>query len=87
MTFVALFEALNWLDALRLHSRAELEIDSGLNLALKFVRGRVHHTYADAIEFRRDILLPLDRLGTASAIGAPIVVADWCWRPAQGPDR
>jgi hypothetical protein len=42
---------------------------------LRFARGRVHHQFEDAIEFRDDVLLPLGP--TAQTRG--LLVADWCW--------
>lgn len=53
-------------------------MESDLRDALKFVRGRVHHAFADAIEFRDDVPLPL---GPATGSGArgPVLIADWCW--------
>ena len=76
--FEATFEALNWLDALRLHPEGARRIDPDLNDAIRFVRGRVHHSFADAIEFRDDVLM---QVGSATGVGVrpPIVIADWCW--------
>src|SRR5215831_14637823 len=52
---IALFEALNWLDALLLVDEAAARLDPDLHGALRFVRGRVHHVWANAIEYRRDV--------------------------------
>ena len=55
--WIELFEALNWLDALRLSPERAARMEPELADALMFVPGRVHHAFADAIEFRRDVLL------------------------------
>ena len=78
--WIQLFEALNWLDALRLSREGGAQIDPDLADALRFVRGLVHHTLADAIEFRRDVLLYL--APTMPGKGGPsgaLPIADWCW--------
>lgn len=54
---MSLFETLNWLDALLLRPEVEPLVDHDLRAALRFARGRVHHAWADAIEFRTDVLL------------------------------
>jgi len=60
-------------------------VPEDLKGALKFVRGRVHHRWGDAVEFRDDVLLPPVPLGwQAGRIVTfihPTVYADWCWRP------
>lgn len=80
--WIELFEALNWLDALRLSREGEARMEPELADALKFVRGRVHHVFADAIEFRRDVLVVLGPTmpGRSGTFG-PVSVADWCWLP------
>jgi hypothetical protein len=78
----ALFETLNWLDALQFRPEAAARIEIELQDALRFVRGRVHHQFADAIEFRDDVLLPLGpTLGPADrgAVRSFLPIADWCW--------
>jgi hypothetical protein len=77
--WVALFEALNWLDALCLHPEAAPRIDPNLKDALRFVRGRVHHAFADAIEFRDDVPLPLGPVGVGLGSKRPVLIMDWCW--------
>jgi hypothetical protein len=78
--WIELFEALNWLDALRLSPEGKARMDPDLADALMFVRGRVHHVFADAIEFRRDLLVFLGPTtpGKSGQFG-PLPVADWCW--------
>lgn len=78
--WAALFEALNWLDALQLRPEAAAQMAPDLRGALRFVRGRVHHQFADAIEFRADVLVQLSP--TSSGVGprGPLAIADWCWR-------
>jgi hypothetical protein len=80
--FVALFEALNWLDALRLRPEAERLMDADLRDALRFVRGRVHHQFDDAIELRRDVPLPVGITSPGVRTIEPILMTDWCWREA-----
>lgn len=79
--WIELFEALNWLDALRLSPEGAARMEPELADALMFVRGRVHHAFADAIEFRRDVLLFLrPTMPGKSGPSGPLPVADWCWR-------
>jgi hypothetical protein len=80
--WVALFEALNWLDALCLHPEAAPRIDPKLKDALRFVRGRVHHAFGDAIEFRDDVPLPLGPVGVGLGSKRPVLITDWCWSDA-----
>ena len=80
--FIALFETLNWLDALTLRPEATALIEPDLVAALRFVRGRVHHRWAEAMEFRRDVSVPIpvtQELGPRPAV----VVAHWCWRDTE----
>jgi hypothetical protein len=77
-----LFETLNWLDALSLSPEGKARMNPDLAAGLKFVRGRVHHHFADAIVFRRDVLVflgPPTMPGKSGQFG-PLPVADWCWR-------
>jgi hypothetical protein len=47
-------------------------MDPNLRDALRFVRGQVHHGFADAIEFRRDVLARLAQsLCTAQRFRSP----------------
>lgn len=80
--WIELFETMNWLDALRLHPRGQAEMDRDFRDALRFVRGRVHHVFADAIEFRRDVLLHLSPIRSGGGPVGPLPIADWCWRRA-----
>ena len=78
----ALFEALNWLDALQLCPEAAAHMAPDLQHALRFVRGRVHHQFADAIEFRTDVLVQLGPTSARVGPRGPLAIADWCWRDA-----
>jgi len=71
---------LNWLYALRLRPEAAARIETDLLNALGFVRGRVHHTFEDAIEFRADVPLPLGPTAPGLRVGRPLLIADWCCR-------
>jgi hypothetical protein len=80
--FFALFETLNWLDTLLLRVKEEaleIDLDADLRKALQFIRGRVHHKWANAIEFREHV--PVE--------GVPgVMLPDWCWRqPEAVPGR
>ncbi len=77
-----LFETLNWLDALQLRPEAAAQMPSDLRAALRFVRGRVHHQFADAIEFRADVLVPLSPTTSRAGPRGLLPIADWCWRDA-----
>jgi hypothetical protein len=81
--FIPLFETLNWLDALVQRPEVIL-VSYDLERALRFVRGRVHHKSAEAIEFRTDIVqsAPLRAAGTAGH-APPGLLADWCWVPGD----
>jgi hypothetical protein len=85
--FISLFETLNWLDALLLRPEVEPLVDHDLRAALRFARGRVHHAWANAIEFRTDVRLPQTLVSLAGAAQAvrvqPGAIADWCWRKAE----
>ena len=80
--WAALFEALNWLDAFRLRPEAAAQMAPELRDALRFVRGRVHHQFVDAIEFRADVLLQLGPTSARAGPHGPLPIADWCWREA-----
>jgi hypothetical protein len=80
--WVALFEALSWLDVLRLRPEAAARMEPDLRKGLRFVRGRVHHEFEDAIEFRADVLLPLGPAAAVTRMSGPLLIADWCWRDA-----
>ena len=85
---IELFETLNWLDALRLSPEGGARIDPDLADALRFVRGVVHHTFADAIEFRRDVLLHLrPTMPGKSGPSGPLPVADWLLARDRGHRR
>ena len=84
--FIALFETLNWLDALLWRSEVEQLVASDLRKALQFVRGRVHHRWAEAIEFRTDVVLPRMTInfgGSGAHFVQPGAIADWCWCQAD----
>lgn len=78
--WAALFETLNWLDALQLHPEAAAQTPADLRDALRFARGRVHHQFADAIEFRADVLVQLAPTSARTGPRGPVAIADWCWR-------
>lgn len=78
--WAALFETLNWLDALQLHPEAATQTPPDLRGALRFVRGRVHHQFADAIGFRTDVLVQLGPTSAGPGPRGPVAIADWCWR-------
>jgi hypothetical protein len=80
--WAALFEALNWLDALQKRPEAAAQMAPDLRDALRFVRGRVHHQFADAIEFRTDVLVQLTPTSARFGPRGPVAIADWCWRDA-----
>ena len=46
-------------------------MEPDLKDALKFVGGRVHHAFADAIEFRDDLPLPLGPPATGLGVSGP----------------
>jgi hypothetical protein len=97
-TFIPLFEALNWAAAIEAKIRDDAKDrgeraydtatpDGQLLLAMRFVRGRVHHQWALALE-------PVDvpvatitvQLGTGmgrSGVRPPAVVRDWHWLPVE----
>lgn len=77
--WAATFVTLNWLDALRLRDEAASEMPSDLQDALKFIRGRVHHVFADAIEFRTDVLVYLMPTTSRPGPRGPLPIADWAW--------
>lgn len=68
-TFVPLFETLNWLVAIDDRLQAEghhWEGDAAkLIRATRYVRGRVHHQWAEAFELREDVQLDRVWLGVA----------------------
>jgi len=78
--FVALFETLNWLDALIDRPEAAPLVEASLGDALKFVRGRVHHRWAESHRVRDDVSVPLSLLGSQMGPAGPTVVSDWCWK-------
>lgn len=79
VTFLPLFEALNWsvalLDYLRKHERRETPQGRGLR-GLNFVRGRVHHQWTDAIDVRQE---------EVKAFAGPLMLSgysvEWFWVP------
>lgn len=76
-TFIPLFEALNWTVSLdeRLGRRAE-----PLWRGLRFVRNRVHHQWADALEGRElPVSSPLTVGGATVTVSGDTV--DWFWKP------
>jgi hypothetical protein len=73
--WVALFEALSWLDVLRLRPEAAARMVPDLRNGLRFVRGRVHHEFEDAIEFRADVLLPLGPAAAVTRMSGPLLIA------------
>jgi hypothetical protein len=84
-TFFGLFETLNWLDSLL--KDAQFPDGNDHIDGLRFVRGRVHHQWLDAVEFRNDVVNPR-RIGTPRPRSGgtvrhiePAVIADWCWVP------
>jgi len=77
--FYELFVTLSWLDLLLRHAATD-SMGSQLVTALKFVRGKVHHRLADAIEFRRDVLLQLHPTTASGSQSGPLAISDWCWR-------
>jgi hypothetical protein len=91
-TFIPLFETLNWLVAIddRLRSEGHEWNERALELmsALRYVRGRVHHQWAEAFELREDLRFEPVWLGLASTADGPRQViyeppeiyTDWCWR-------
>jgi hypothetical protein len=83
--FIALFETLNWLDALVDRPEVSPRVEAALGEALKFIRGRVHHQWAEAIEFRHDVPFPtvVTNVQGRSRVVAPPVISDWCWRSAD----
>jgi hypothetical protein len=84
--FIPLHETLGWLYSLLLRGEVKPLVPDDVASALRFVRGRVHHRWADAVEFRNDVQLPPVWLGWQ--VGKhiyhtdPTVYSDWCWRPA-----
>jgi hypothetical protein len=83
--FIPLLEALTWLDMLLVRPEFEGSIDPELVRAFAFARGRSHHAWAQAIEWRTDVVMPLSPGRYSSGIFkvAPAVVADWCWRSPE----
>jgi hypothetical protein len=77
--FIAVIEALTWLEMLFDHEATEDLIDVDLREALRFARGRSRHAWAEAIEFRSDMPLTVD----GQPVEPPIVIADWCLRRAS----
>ena len=80
--FFPLFETLSWLDTILIREDVNL-LPSSLDLAFRFVRGRVHHAWSEVIEFRKDIVqqVPVGVAGK-SGLATPGVLADWCWLPS-----
>lgn len=78
--FFALFETLNWAVTLQdrlANTRGVAWIPAGsggLIAGLRFARNRVHHQWADAVEFRDGIPFP---------IPFPIAFFRWHWRQAE----
>jgi hypothetical protein len=93
--FIPLFEALNWAAAIvdpNSSLRASL-ITDGTVQGLRFVRNRVHHQWADALE-ARDEPNPVGLVARAGVQGSRIVgpptVLVWFWKPLNQlppPDR
>lgn len=87
-TFIPLFETLNWLVAIDDRLRAEGHIwdprAGSLLAAFRYVRGRVHHQWAEAFELRNDIELERVWLGLSPQgqqyWEPPGPITDWCWR-------
>lgn len=73
-TFIPLFETLNWLVAIddRLRSEGHEWNERALELmsAVRYIRGRVHHQWAEAFELREDI--QLNRCGSAPPRPPPV---------------
>jgi hypothetical protein len=81
--FIPLFEALNWVAAITDFQQG-LGIHDDTVRGLRFVRNRVHHQWADALE-ARDVpfapgLVTVAGAGRPRIVGPPTVV-DWFWRP------
>jgi hypothetical protein len=77
--YVPLFETLNWgatvMDRLgKQQFSLPPDIDD-LAEGFRYVRNRVHHDWADALEARDDVMLP----SGPTAFTLPLVT-DWCWR-------
>jgi hypothetical protein len=55
--------------------------------ALRYVRGRVHHQWADAIEARDDVVMPLAwlhiRPGEHPVFEDSPPYTDWCWKQVE----
>jgi hypothetical protein len=87
-TFFGLFETLNWLDSLLGRKDAHFPDGDDRIDGLRFVRGRVHHQWLDAVEFRKDVvnsrrIRSRDRSGGLVQYIDPAVIADWCWVPTS----
>jgi len=94
-TFIPLFETLNWLVAIddRLRTDGQEWSPMALELldAIRYVRGRVHHQWAEAFELRDDLRFDPVWLGLASTPDgltnvtsrAPEIYTDWCWRDSS----
>jgi hypothetical protein len=84
--FIPLLEALSWVYALLLYDARSQHphVPEDYAGALRFVRGRVQHAWQDAVEFRRDVLMPREPIGWQQGkhvyYSDPAVYADWCWR-------
>jgi hypothetical protein len=74
-----MFVVLSWLDLFCTRDEVANEMDEELRLALKFVRGKVHHGFVDAIEFRRDVLVFLGPTSSRPGVRGPTPIADWAW--------
>jgi hypothetical protein len=85
--FIPLIETLNWLDMILDRPEVEHRVEPDMKLAFKFARGRSHHAWAEAIEFRNDVPLPQPPAVTLAtghvAPLAPLLVSDWCWRQPE----
>ena len=75
-TFWPLFEALNWVHSIRdFEDERGERMDDPVSRALRFVRNRVHHRWAAAIEVRR---FPTTLSAKRPAAIPPVV--QWCWK-------
>ena len=82
--FIPLHELLGWLYTIIERDEVAPLIPPQRASALRFIRSRVHHRWADAVEFRDDVVLKPIWLGWQQGrhvyFTDPAVYAAWCWR-------
>jgi hypothetical protein len=86
--FIPLFEALNWVAPMMKYPGRDYLFRDEIVLALRHVRNRVHHDFADALE-ARDVPYPpglVTRGGEGAKVVGPATVLEWFWKwPDQLP--